>query len=145
MTTTDSQTAKMNGAAQAGTDLDEAVRDYVRTYAVLHGNPKAAEALGVSRHTLWRFLHRGHAGRAIPRAVLERVGKSAEALEDAEELLILQAQDRRRLKDSGRAAKSAAGSKRLSEALEDALRLVCATPLATVTSSPASGAFPPPL
>ncbi len=66
--------------------------------------PNAAETLGVSRHTLWRFLDRGHTGRAVPRAVLERVGKSAEALEDAEEWLILQAQARRRLKDGGTTA-----------------------------------------
>ena len=139
---TNSRTQAPNGAAQAGSDLDESVRDYVRTYAVLHGKPRAAKALGVSRHTLWRFLHRGHMGRTIPHAVLERVGKSAEALEDAEERLILQAQARRRLKDGGTTAKSAAGSKRLSEALEDALRLLCAAPLATVDELSRFGRVP---
>ena len=142
MVATDTRTQASNGAAQAGTDLDEAVRDYVRTYAVLHGKPRAAETLGVSRHTLWRFLHRGHAGRAIPRAVLERVGKSAEAVEDAEERLILQAQARRRQREGNSAANPAAGSKRLSEALEDALRLVCATPLATVDELSRFGRVP---
>ena len=39
---------------------ERAVRDYVRAYASLHGRRKAAEDLGVSRHTLWRFLERGH-------------------------------------------------------------------------------------
>ena len=142
MVATDSRTQASNGAAQTRADLDEAVRDYVRTYAVLHGKPKAAEALGVSRYTLWRFLHRGHAGRAIPRAVLEHVGGSAQALEDAEERLILQAQARRRLKDGGSAANSATGSKRLSEALEDALRPLCATPLATVDELSRFGRVP---
>ena len=141
MAATDSRAAELNGAAEAGADLDEAVRDYVRTYAVLHGKPKVAETLGVSRHTLWRFLDRGHTGRAIPRAVLERVGKSAEAVEDAEELLILQAQARRRLKDGG----PATGPKGLSEALEDDLRLVCATPLATVDELSRFGRVPAPL
>ncbi|MCY4114595.1 MAG: replication-relaxation family protein [Chloroflexi bacterium] len=142
MAATNPQAQASNGAAQAGADLDEAVRDYVRTYAVLHGKPKAAKALGVSRHTLWRFLHRGQAGRAIPRAVLERVGGSAEALEEAEERLILQAQARRRLKDGGTAASSVTASKRLSEALEDALRLLCAAPLATVDELARFGRVP---
>ena len=85
LTATNSRTQASNGAAQAGPDLEGAIRYYVRTYAVLHGRPKAAEALGVSRHTLWRFLKLGQVGRAIPRAVLARVGGSAEELEDAEE------------------------------------------------------------
>ena len=140
MVATDTRTQASNGAAQAGTDLDAAVRDYVRTYAVLHGKPKAAETLGVSRHTLWRFLDRGHTGRAIPRAVLERVGKSAEAVEDAEERLILQAQARRRLKDGGTVAERR--MRPLREPLEDALRLLCATPLATVDELARFGRVP---
>ena len=140
MAATDSRAAELNGAAQGRADLDGAVRDYVRTYAVLHGKPKAAEALGVSRHTLWRFLDRVHTGRAVPRAVLERVGKSAEAVEDAEERLILQAQARRRLKDGGTTAERR--TRPLREALEDALRLVCATPLATVDELSRFGRVP---
>ena len=134
---TDSRTQASNGAA---TDLNEAVWEYVRIYAVLHGKPKAAEALGVSRHTLWRFLHRGHAGRAIPRAVLERVGKSAEALKDAEERLILQARARRRQKEGGPVAERR--TRPLREALEDALRLLCAAPLATVDELARFGRIP---
>ena len=103
----------------------------MRTYAVLHGRPKAAEALGVSRHTLWRFLHRGHTGRAIPRAVLERVGSSARALDDARERLILHAQARRRLKDDGGTVTELC-TRPLPETLEDTLLLLCAAPLATV-------------
>ena len=140
MVATDSRTQASNGAAQAGADLDEAVRDYVRTYAVLHGKPKAAEALGVSRYTLWRFLHRGHVGRAIPRAVLERVGKSAEALEDAEESLILQARAKRRQKEGGPVAERR--TRPLREALEDALRLLCAAPLTTVDELARFGRIP---
>ena len=142
MAATNSQTQVSNGAAQAGAGLDEAVRDYVRTYAVLHGKPKVAEALGVSRHTLWRFLHRDHAGRAIPRAVLERVGGSAEALEDAEELLILQARARRQMKD-GDGPVAERRIRPLREVLEDALRLLCAAPLATVDELSRFGRIPP--
>ena len=56
----------MNGTIQAGPRLERAVRHYVRAYASLHGRRKAAEHLGVSRHTLWRFLERGHVGRSVP-------------------------------------------------------------------------------
>ena len=121
-------TRTLNGTTQAGPDLERAVRAYVRTYAVLHGRPKAAEAFGVSRHTLWRFLNQGHKGRAIPRAVLERVGGSARALDDAQERLILEARARRRLKGGGSVSEPAA----LSQGLEDALLLACAAPLAAV-------------
>ena len=60
----------MNGTTQTGPHLRRAVRGYVRAYASLHGRRKAAEDFGVSRHTLWRFLERGHMGRAVPSAVL---------------------------------------------------------------------------
>ncbi len=140
MAVTNRRAGKLNGAAQDEPDLEEAVRDYVRTYAVLHGKPKAAEALGVSRHTLWRFLKRGHTGRAIPRAVLERVGGSAEALENAEEWLILQARARRWLKDGGPVAERR--TRPLREALEDALRLLCAAPLATMDDLSRFGRVP---
>ena len=135
------RTQASNGATQAGPDLERAIRDYVRTYAVLHGRPKAAEALGVSRHTLWRFLHRGHTGRAIPRAVLERVGGSAQALEDAEERLVLHAQARRRLKDDGGTV-TELRTRPLPETLEDTLLLLCAAPLATVDELSRFGRVP---
>jgi len=115
----------LNGTGQAGPELEKAIRDYVRTYAVLHGKPKAADAFGVSRHTLWRFLNRGHTGRAIPRVVLEHVGGSAQALDDARERLILQARARRRSDGAGLVAEP------LRQGLEDTLLLLCATPLAT--------------
>ena len=71
----------MNGTTHAGPHLERAVRDYVCAYAWLHGRKKTAEDLGVSRHTLWRFLERGHAGRAVPSAVLSSVGGSVRAIE----------------------------------------------------------------
>ena len=142
MAVTNPRTQASNGVTQAGTDLDGAVRDYVRTYAVLHGKPKAAEVLGVSRHTLWRFLKRGHTGRAIPRAVLERVGGSARALDDAKERLVLQARSRRRLADNARTSGTGSGSLRLREVLEDTLRLLCAAPLTTVDELSRFGRVP---
>ena len=142
MAATSSRAAKVNGTAQAGTDLEEAVRSYVRTYAVLHGKPKAAEALGVSRHTLWRFLNRGHTGRAIPRAVLERVGDGAQALDDAKERLVLEARARRRLRGGVPVAEAGTQTRPLREGHEDALRLVCAAPLATVEELSRFGRIP---
>ena len=68
------QAARANGASQAGADCHEAAGNYVHAYAVLHGKPKAAQALGVSRYVLWRFLHHGHTGRVTPQAVLEHGG-----------------------------------------------------------------------
>ena len=70
------RTRTLNGTTQAGPRLERAVRDYVRSYASLHGRRKTAEDLGVSRHTLWRFLERGHTGRSVPQAVLSSVGGS---------------------------------------------------------------------
>ena len=77
------RTRPLNGTTQAGPELRRVVRDYVRAHVWLHGQGKTAEALGVSRHTLWRFLERGHSGRAVPSAVLSSVGKSAQAIEAA--------------------------------------------------------------
>ncbi len=115
----------------------------MRAYAVLHGRPKAADALGVSRHTLWRFLNRGHTGRAVPRAVLERVGGSARALDDARERLILQARAGRRLRGGGPVAESTALPRPLRQGLEDTLLLLCATPLATAEELSRFGRIPP--
>ncbi len=54
---------------------------------------KAAEDLGVSRHTLWRFLERGQLGRAVPSAVLDKVGKNKAAIEAATFELIIDLED----------------------------------------------------
>ena len=39
-------------------DLNEAIRRYLRAYALWHGRHQAAQRFGVYRHTLWRFLER---------------------------------------------------------------------------------------
>ena len=112
----------MNGATQAGPHFERAVRDYVCAYASLHGRRKAAEDLGVSRHTLWRFLERGHAGRAVPSAVLNSVGGSVGAIEAATFELIIDLEGLR----------PDPALRHLRQGLEEALLLLCATPLATV-------------
>ena len=63
---TEPRTQTLNGTTQAGADIKRAVRGYVRAYVWLHGRRKTAEDLGVSRHTLWRFLERSHMGCAVP-------------------------------------------------------------------------------
>ena len=86
---TEPRARTLNGTTQAGPQLERAVRHYVRAYASLHGRRKATEHLGVSRHTLWRFVERGHAGRAVPSAVLSSVGGSVGALKAATFELII--------------------------------------------------------
>ena len=112
----------MGKAASADGDLNDAIRSYVRTYVLWHGRQRAAEAFGVSRHTLWRFLERGHVGRAVPCAVIDTVGGSAQTIEAATWELVTWQPVRRR--DST--------PRLLSQELEDTLLLVCAAPLATV-------------
>ncbi len=54
--------------------LADAIGDYLRAHIERHGRKHTAEAFGVSRHTLWRFLERGQAGRALTLAVLAPTG-----------------------------------------------------------------------
>ena len=89
------RTQTLNGAAQTGPELTRAVRDYVRAYARLHGRRKAAEDLGVSRHTVWRFLERGHTGRAVPSAVVNKVGNSVRSIEAATFEIIIDVEGQR--------------------------------------------------
>ena len=77
--------------------LDDAIRSYVRAYALWHGRPQAAQRFGVSRHTLWRFLERGHLGRSLPRAVTGAVGDDLQAIDAATEELVGTAQRERKL------------------------------------------------
>ena len=74
---------------QAGPDPERAIRDYVRAYVWRHGRRKTAEVLGVSRHTLWRFLERGHMGQAVPSAVLSSVGGNVRAIVRARQQLLI--------------------------------------------------------
>ena len=93
---------------------------------------KAAETLGVSRHTLWRFLERGHAGRAVPAAVLSSVGGSVGAIKAATFELIIDLEGLR----------PDPALRHLRKGLEEALLLLCATPLATVEELSRFGRVP---
>ena len=116
------RTQTSNGTTQAGPRLTRAVRNYVRAYASLHGRRKAAEDLGVSRHTLWRFLERGEMGRAVPSAVVNKVGNSVRAIEAATYEIIIDLEGLR----PDPALRS------LRQGLEEALLLLCAAPFTTV-------------
>ena len=141
LATTNPQTQASYREAWVGGEPWGGGPDYVYTHAVLYGKPKATEVLSISRHTFWNFLNRGHAGSAVPRAVLTRAGGSAEALEEAEERQTIQAQVSRRLGNGGPVAER---------------RAPCLIPLRTLSdccaprywsprmNSPASTAFPPP-
>ena len=113
-------------------DLDGAVRDYVRAHQRLHGQRYTAEALGVSRHTLWRYLERGHNGRAVPAAVLNSVGRNRTTIEAATLELIIDLEGLR----------PDPALHPLRRALEDALLLLCAAPLATVDELASFGRVP---
>ena len=132
MVVAEPRTQALSGATQTGPHFERAVRDYVRAHVRLHGQGKTAEALGVSRHTLWRFLERGHAGRAVPSAVLSSVGKSVKAIQAATFEIIIDLE--------GLRPDPALGH--LRRGLEEALLLLCATPLATVEDLSRFGRIP---
>ena len=127
------RTQTLNGTTQAGPDLRRAVRGYVRAYASLHGRRKAAEDLGVSRHTLWRFLERGHTGRSVPSAVLNSVG---------EERCGRLRRPHLRSSSTWRAYGRTLRFVHLRQSLEEALLLLCATPPATVEELSRFGRIP---
>ena len=126
------RTGPLNGTTQAGPHLQRAVRDYVRAHVRLHGQGRTAEALGVSRHTLWRFLEQGQVGRAVPAAVLSSVGGSVGAIKEATFELIIDLEGLR----------PDPALRRLRRGLEEALLLLCATPLATVEELSRFGRVP---
>ena len=132
MIVTEPRTRSLNGTTQAGSDLTRAVRDYVRAYERRHGRRKTAEDLGVSRHTLWRFLGRGHAGRAVPSAVLNAVGGNIAALKAATLEIIIDLEGLR----------PDPALRPLREGLEEALLLLCSTPLVTVEELSRFGRVP---
>ena len=104
--------------------LADAIGDYLHAHIERHGRKRTAEAFGVSRHTLWRFLERSQAGRALPRAVLDRVGESQDAVDAATQALLalpLPAREETPAPDY------------LPSRLEEALLGLCATPLTTVS------------
>ncbi len=102
--------------------LHDATRRYVQAHQQRHGQRKTAEALGVSRHTLWRYLERGQSGRAVPAAVMNSVGKNVRDIEAATLEIIIDLEGLR----------PDPALRPLRRRLEGALLLVCATPLATV-------------
>ena len=122
MLATEPRTKPTSKTTPADANLDEAIRSYVRTYVLRHGRTKAAQTFGVSRHTLWRCLRRGHLGLSLPRAVTKAVGHTPEAIEAATWAMTA----------SRAIARRGAGPRHLTQHLEDTLLLLCATPLATV-------------
>ena len=104
--------------------LADAIGDYLRAHIECHGRKRTAEVFGVSRHTLWRFLERSQAGRALPRAVLDRVGPSLDAVDAATQALLAR---------PAPAHEAAPPPDHLPARLEETLLHLCATPLATVS------------
>ena len=138
MTISEPGTRTLGKSASLDPDLEDAIREYLRTYVMWRGIQQATATFGVSRHTLWRYLRRGHTGRALPRAVLDTVGDSVEVLEAA--TWAITAVDRVL---AGRpAAKPVLAPYPMSQALEDTLLLLCATPLATVEELSRFGRIP---
>ena len=121
-------------------ELEDAIREYLRTYVVWRGIRQATATFGVSRHTLWRYLRRGHTSRALPRAVMGIVGDSVEVLEAATWAIPGRRPCARQ--QAGRQARP--GALPHVPALEDMLLLLCATPLATVDELSSFGRIPAP-
>lgn len=92
-------------------ELVDAIDDYLHAHIERHGHARTAEAFGVSRHTLWRFLELGQPGRRhAPKA------RSGDAL---------RGETRPVPRERPRAP-------RLTAALHETLLLVCETPFASV-------------
>ena len=104
-------------------DLYDAIGDYLLAHIERHGHARTAEAFGVSRHTLWRFLERGQPGRALPRAVMARAGDTPRKLAAATRALAGETRP---------APLERSRAPRLTQALQETLLLVCETPFASV-------------
>jgi len=104
-------------------ELIDAIGDHLHAYVERHGHGRTAEAFGVSRHTLWRFLERGQPGRALPRAVLRKAGDTPAKLAAATRALAGETRP---------AAPERTRTPRLTQALHETLLLVCETPFASV-------------
>ncbi len=138
LTISEPGTRTLGKGASLDLDLEDAIREYLRAYVMWRGIQQATATFGVSRHTLWRYLRRGHTGRALPRAVMGIVGDSVEVLEAA--IWAIPAVDRVL---AGRPApKPIRSPYPLSQALEDTLLLLCAAPLATVDELSRFGRIP---
>ena len=139
MTISEPETRTPGKSAPLDPDLEDAIREYLRTYVLWRGIGRATETFGVSRHTLWRFLRRGHAGRALPRAVLDFVGDSVEVL-DAATWAITAVEGVFARRPAPKPPVLAPHLRR--QALEDTLLLLCAMPLATVEDLSRFGRVP---
>lgn len=104
--------------------LADAIGDYLHAHIERHGRKRTAEAFGVSRHTLWRFLERSQAGRALPQAVLARVGESQDAIDAATQALLARPTPAR---------EETPPPDYLPTRIEETLLDLCATPLTTVS------------
>ena len=131
MTTSDAGTTIQAEDEPVDHDLGYAIRNYVRTYVSVRGRQKAMERFGVSRHTLWRFLDRGHLGRALPRAVLDCVGDSVEEVDAATWAIGASERITANFNRSARNRRPQGPALRLGQ--EDALLQLCAAPLTTVS------------
>jgi hypothetical protein len=103
-------------------EIIDAIGDYLLAHIERHGHARTAEAFGVSRHTLWRFLERGQPGRALPRAVMREAGDTPGKLAAATRALA---------GDARRAPLARSRTPRLTQALRETLELVCETPFAS--------------
>ena len=104
-------------------ELIDAIGNYLLAHVERHGHARTAEAFGISRHTLWRFLERGQPGRALPRAVMSKGGDTPAKLAAAT----------RALRGGARPASlERPRTPRLTQALHETLLLVCETPFASV-------------
>ncbi|MCY4365242.1 MAG: replication-relaxation family protein [Chloroflexi bacterium] len=131
MTTTNTNTPFPAEDEFSGADLECAIRHYVQTYADWRGSHKAMERFGVSRQTLWRFLERGHLGRALPKAVLDSVGDSVEAVDAATWAVVASERITANFNRAARNRRPAGPALRRGQ--EDALLQLCAAPLTTVS------------
>ena len=104
-------------------DLYYAIGDHLLAHVERHGHARTAEVFGVSRHTLWRFLERGQPGRALPRAVMAHAGDTPRKLAAATRAL---------RGDTRPAPLERLRAPRLTQALHEALLLVCEAPFASV-------------
>ena len=126
LTTTEYEAQILVENEPASDDLDSAIRDYVSTYALLRGRRRAIERFGVSRRTLGRFLDKGHLGRALPKAVLDSVGDSIEAVDAA--TWAIEASERITANFNRAARNRRPAGPKLRRGQEDALLQLCAAP-----------------
>ena len=140
MTTTSTNTPVPAEDEFSSDDLENAIRHYVQTYALWRGSQKAMERFGVSRQTLWRFLERGHLGRALPKAVLDSVGDRVEVIDAATWAVVASERINANFNRAARNRRPAGPNLRRGQ--EDALLQLCAAPLTTVDELSSFGRIP---